>query len=69
MICDKCESLFCKCFMHIHKRQPAGKSYKLLKDDHAPHSDKQTLEEKREYDRLYYQRTKHLKKVKDHEGR
>jgi len=55
--------------MHIHKRQPAGKSYKLLKDDHAPHSDKQTLEEKREYDRLYYQRTKHLKKVKDHEGR
>lgn len=60
MICEKCESLFCKCFIEVHKRQPAGKAYSLLTDDNSPHSDAEV--ERRETKRLYNQKFREEKK-------
>jgi len=60
MICVDCETLFCQCFVKAHKRQPAGKEYRLLVDDNAPHSDGEV--ERREARRIYNKKLREEKK-------
>ncbi len=33
MICEKCYTLVCACFVEVHNRQPPGKQFYLLPDD------------------------------------
>jgi len=33
MICEKCYTLVCACFVEVHNRQPPGKQFSLLPDD------------------------------------
>jgi hypothetical protein len=62
MICEKCEVLFCRCFIDAHNRQPAGKEYRLLVDDNAPHSDGDV--ERREAKRIYNKKMRDEKKAR-----
>ena len=67
MICEKCDFLFCRCFIDAHKRQPVGTEYKLLVDDNAPHSDGEAR--RRETRRLYNQKFREEKKLAKKEKR
>ncbi len=65
MICQTCSQLFCRCFMPIHKRQPVGVEYHLLKDDKDERMAATVAErrlDRKEADRRYYQRTRDARK-------
>lgn len=59
MICEKCVSLFCRCFMSIHKRQLEGVKHKLLKDDKELIV---TTDDRRAANRAYYARVRDARK-------